>query len=244
MNNKIKTTLLGGLLSASIASPLLAGDFSSPITVDAPAASDMFSFAAGYHSTYVFRGANFGDDMTDWSLEATKAVGSYDLTAGIWQANGIPSVGGTETDIYLGASKDLGFATLDFGYIFYYFDGATSGNTQEVYLGLTKEMVGVEFSATYFYDFDLNDTSYLELGASKTISLAGHDLDASLTLGFDIEETELSHVQTTISKSFDLNSAVSVTPYLSYSFAIEDNDYAGNAIDDEFIAGVSLGFSF
>jgi hypothetical protein len=242
MNNKIKTTLLGGLLSASIASPLLAGDFASPIQVVAPEAADMFSFSAGYHSTYVFRGANFGDDLTDWSLEASKTVGSYDLTAGVWQGN--VNTAATETDFYLGASKDLGFATLDMGYIFYYFDGATAGNTQEVYLGLTKEMVGVEFSATYYYDFDLNDTSYLELGASKTLTLAGQELDASLTLGFDIEETELSHVQANVSKSYDLNSAVSVTPYVQYSFAIEDNDYAGNLIDDEFVAGVSLGFSF
>lgn len=246
MNNKIKTTLLGGLLSASIASPLLAGDFATPIQVDAPEAADMFSFSAGYHSTYVFRGANFGDDMVDWSLEAAKTVGCFDLTAGVWQANVISATapGDLETDFYLGASKDLGFATLNFGYTFYYFEGATAANTQEVYIGLSKEMAGIDFSAAYYYDFDFIDASYLELGASKSLSLAGYGFDASVVFGFNIDDTELSHIQPTISKSFDLNSEVSMTPYLSYSFAIEDNDYAGNTLDDEFVAGVSIGFSF
>jgi hypothetical protein len=246
MNNKIRTTLLGGLLSASIASPLLAGDFSTPIQVDAPEAADMFSFTAGYHSTYVFRGADFGDDMVDWSLAASKTFGTFDLTASVWQANVTNNAAGAdlETDFTLNANKDLGWASLDLGYILYYFDGATSSNTQEFYLGLTKEMVGFEFSATYFYDFDQFDTSYLELGASRSFNVLGQDIDTSLVLGFNIEDGELSHIQPTISKSFDLNSEVSVTPYLSYSFGIEDADYAGNALDDEFIAGVSLGFTF
>jgi uncharacterized protein (TIGR02001 family) len=246
MNTKIRTTLLGGLLSASIAAPALAGDYSTPIPMTAPESADMFSFSAGYHSTYVFRGADFGDDMVDWSLEASKTFGCFDLTAGVWQANVISNSapGDLETDFYLGASRDLGFASLDFGYTFYYFEGATAANTQEVYIGLTKEMAGIEFSATYVYDFDFIEASYFELGASKSLTFAGQGFDASLVLGFNIDDTELSHVQPTISKSFDLNSEVSVTPYLSYSFAIEDFDYAGNALDDEFVAGISLGFSF
>lgn len=245
MNNKIRTTLLGGLLSASIASPLLAGDFATPIQVDAPEAADMFSFTAGYHSTYVFRGADLGDDMVDWRLAASKTFGTFDLTASVWQANVINNAAGAdlETDFTLNASKDLGWASLDLGYIFYYFDGATSSNTQEFYLGLTKEMVGFKFSATYFYDFDQYDASYLELGASRSFNVFGHDIDTSLVLGFNIDDMELSHVQPTISKSFELNSEVSVTPYVSYSFGIDD-DYAGNALDDEFVAGVSLGFTF
>jgi hypothetical protein len=256
MNIKIRTTLLGGLLSASIAAPALAGDYSTPIPMTAPEAADMFSFSAGYHSTYVFRGADFGDDMVDWSLEASKTFGSFDLTAGVWQANVIsPGASGVnlETDFYISATKDLGFASLDFGYIFYYFDGATGGNTQELYLGLSKDVAGVALSATYYYDIDLYETSYLELGASKTLALGGlGDLDFSLAVGVSLDETEFTHIQPTVSKSFDLNSEVSVTPYLSYSFAISDADYTigganpfgGNAIDDEFIAGISLGFSF
>jgi uncharacterized protein (TIGR02001 family) len=246
MNNKIRTTLLGGLLSASIASPLLAGDFSTPIQVDAPAAADMFSFSAGYHSTYVFRGVNFGDDMVDWSLEASKTAGSFDLTAGVWQANVISNGANAdlETDFYASASKDLGFASLEFGYIFYYFDGATAGNTQEVYLGLSKDVAGFALSANLFYDFDLVETTYLELGASKSLTLGGQDFDAALVLGLNPEDTEVTHVQATVSKSIELNSEVSVTPYVSYSYAVEDIDSNSVARDDEFVAGVSVGFSF
>jgi len=242
MNNKIRTTLLGGLLSASIASPLLAGDFATPITAEA---ASPFSFATGYHTTYVWRGIDFGNEMADWSLEASKTVGSFDLTAGVWGANVFTLNGGSEVDLYASASKDLGFATLDLGYIFYYFDGATANNTQEAYLSLGKDVAGVSLSATYYYDFDLTGSSYLEFGASKTLTLGGFgDLDLSVALGFDAEDANFTHVQPTISKSFDLNSEVSLTPYVSYSYAIEDTDSAQNARKDEFIAGISLGFSF
>lgn len=244
MNNKIRTTLLGGLLSASVASPLFAGEITAPIV--APEGSDMFSFAAGYHSTYVFRGVDFGDDMVDWSLSASKAVGCFDLTASVWQANVIDNPAGAdlETDFTLNANKDLGFASLDFGYILYYFEGATALNTQEVYVGLSKEVAGFGLSAKLFYDFDLTDTTYLELGAKRSFTLAGHGFDASLVAGINPEDTEVTHIQPTISKSFELNCCVSVTPYVSYSFAIEDLDSNRVVRDDEFVAGVSLGFSF
>ncbi|MGJ8656965.1 MAG: TorF family putative porin [Akkermansiaceae bacterium] len=246
MNNKIRTTILGGLLSASIASPALAGDFSAPIETVAPA-NEMFSFGAGYHSTYLFRGINFGDDMVDASLEATTTLGCFDLTAGIWTANVINPGQNTdlETDVYLNASKDLGFATLDVGYILYYFDRATSTNTQEVYLGLSKEVAGFGLSATYYYDFDQFDVSYLELGVERSFAIGAlGELDAALAIGINPEDSEFTHAQATISKSIELNSAVSLTPYVSYSYAIEDVDSNGTVRDDEFVAGASIGFSF
>lgn len=247
MNTTLRTTLLGGLLSASIASPLLAGDYATPLTIPAAAGDDAFSVSAGYHSSYIFRGINFGDDMVDATIEATKTVGAFDLTAGIWTANIInPGVNtDLETDFYASASKDLGFATLEVGYILYYFDRATSTNTQEVYLGLSKDVAGFSLSATYYYDFDQFDTSYLEFGISKTVTLGGFgDLDLGVVIGSNPEDSEFTHVQPTISKSIALNSEVTVTPYVSYSFAIEDTDANGTVRDDEFIAGLAFGFSF
>lgn len=245
MNNKIRTTLLGGLLSASVASPLIAGDYTAPITT-APEAADMFSFTAGYHSTYVFRGVDFGDDMVDWSLAATKTVGSFDLTASVWQANviGQPAGADLETDFTLNANKDLGFASLDFGYIFYYFEGATALNTQEIYLGFSKEIAGFQFSSRWFYDIDLTDTLYSELSVKKSFAVGGFGFDTALAVGINPEDTEVTHIQPTVSKTIELNSEVSITPYVSYSFAIEDLDSNGVVRDDEFVAGVSLGFSF
>ena len=251
MNNKLQTLLIGGVLSASIVTSAQAGDFTSPL-VSAPTASsavagsdgDTFSFGAGYHSTYVWRGLNFGREMADWSLEASKSVGDIDLTAGVWGANVFTVQGGSEVDFYVSASKDLGFATAELGYIFYYFDGATSTNTQEVYLSLSKDIAGTSFSATYYYDFDQVDDSYMEFGAERSLNLGGFDLDASVALGFLPEHGEFTHVQPTLSKTIKLNSAVELTPYVSYSFAIEDVDSLGNNRDDEFVAGASLGFSF
>lgn len=241
MNNKIRTTLLGGLLSASLAAPAFAGDFETPITVETPSA-DIFSFGAGYHSDYIFRGSNFGSDLVDWSLEASTSVAGFDLTAGVWAARF--NDGGEEVDFYAGASKDLGFATVNFGYILYYFDNDTSVNTQEVYLGLSKEYAGVDFSITSYYDFDQIDQFYTELGAAKSFALpVVGDIDASLTVGID-DSFGFTHAQGTLSKDVALNSAVTLTPYVSYSLEFDDVDSAGIVRDDEFIAGASIGFSF
>jgi len=237
MNNKIRNILMGGVISASIATPTLAGDYTQPIVQPQAESTDMFSFSAGYHSDYIWRGLDLGNDLVDWSLEASTTVGCFDLTAGVWAAR--YDRGGEEIDFYAGVSKDLSFATVELGYIFYYFDVDTSDNTQEVYLSLSKEMAGIDFSATYYYDFDEFEEGYTELGAEKSFSLGGlGDLDAALAIGLD-DDLEFTHAQVTVAKSFDLNSAVSLTPYLSYSFAIDDDTR-----DNQFVAGASIGFSF
>lgn len=240
MNNKIRTTILGGFLSASIASPLLAGDFSMPIQASGPAVAsggEALSFSAGYHSDYVWRGINLGSDLVDWSLEASTAAAGLDLTAGVWAARF--NDGGEEIDFYASAAKDLGFASVELGYIFYYFDNATANNTQEVYLSVGKEVAGLGLSATYYYDVDEFEVGYLELGAEKSFGA----LDAGLAVGLD-DDFGFTHAQLTLSTTVELNSAVSLTPYVSYSYAIEDVDASNNVRDDEFVAGASIGFSF
>lgn len=250
MNNKIRTTILGGLVSASLAAPAVAGDFSSNSIIPAgptvksviPSVSgaDNFSFSTGYHSTYLFRGVDFGDDLVDWSLETTFAVGSLDLTAGVWGANVFDVQGGSEVDFYLSTSKDLGWATAELGYIFYYFPDATAGNTQEVYFGLSKEVAGYGLSATWYGDFDAVEGNYLELGAEKTFGA----IDAALTVGVNPLDGDFTHAQLTLSKTFALNSEVSITPYISYSQALTSTDDFGLERDDQFLLGASIGFDF
>ena len=251
MNNKIRTTILGGLVLASLAAPAVAGDFSTnsitTTTVAPPVISGggNFSFSTGYHSTYLFRGIDFGDDLIDASIEASFSLGGLDLTAGVWGAslfdsdanasNGLP-----ELDFYVSTSKDLGFVTAELGYILYYFNDFESANTQEVYLGLSKEVAGVGLSATWYYDFDQADNSYLELGVEKTFV----GIDAALTVGTNPTEGEFTHAQLTLSKTFSLNSEVALTPYVSYSQALANTDELGATRDDQFLAGVSVGFDF
>ena len=242
MNNKIRTTILGGLLSASLAAPAIAGDFSNPIASTGSGLSlpsfgaGAVSVSAGYHTDYIWRGQNLGSDLVDWSIEATTSLAGFDLTAGVWAARF--NSGGEEVDVYASASKELGFATVEVGYILYYFDNATSDNTQEVYLGLSKEVAGFGLSATSYYDFDQIDEFYTELGVEKSFTLGGFGaVDASVVAGIN-DNAQFTHVQGTLSKSYDLNSAVSVTPYVSYSNALN------SSVDDEFVAGASLGFSF
>lgn len=252
MNNKIRTTILGGLISASLAAPAVAGDFSSNTIVPSgdstgpklssllPSTGGNFSFSAGYHSTYLFRGVDFGDDQVDYSLETSFKLANRDFTVGVWGTNVFDVQGGSEVDFYLSTSQDLGWATAELGYIFYYFPDATSGNTQEVYFGLSKEVAGYGLSATWYGDFDAVEGNYLELGAERTFG----PVDASLTLGLNPLDGDFTHAQLTISKEFALNSEVSLTPYISYSQALINTDDFGLERDDQFLLGASLSFSF
>lgn len=252
MNNKIRTILLGGIVSASLAAPAVAGDFSSnSITSGATSAfgnvssllskaSGNFDFSTGYHSKYLWRGIDFGDELADWSLETSFQVADFDLTAGVWGGNVFEQQGGSEVDFYVSTTKDLGWASAEFGYILYYFNDNTSGNTQEFYLGLNKEVAGYELSATWYYDFDQNDGNYLELTAGRSYS----GVDAALTLGVNPLDGDFTHIQATVSKGLKLNSAVTLTPYATYSYALTSTDDFGNNRESEFVAGASLGFSF
>jgi len=243
--------MMGGLASASLAAPALAGDFSSNSIVSSATTTSVappvisgggnFSFSTGYHSTYLFRGIDFGDDLVDASLEGSFTLGGLDFTAGVWgaslfdsdanAANGLP-----EVDFYVSTSKDLGFATVELGYILYYFSDFESANTQELYLGLSKEVAGVGLSATWYYDIDEFDgDSYLELGLEKSLGV----IDAGLTVGLNTSDADFTHAQLTLSKTFSLNSEVSLSPYVSYSYGIDDDSR-----DDQFLAGASLGFDF
>ena len=110
--------------------------------------------------------------MVDLSLETSGSYAGLDLTAGLWHARVFDQAAGApknETDFYVEASKDLGFATASVGYIWYHFSDSGTGvdDAQEVYFGLSKEIAGISTSLTYFWDIETDNQGYLELGTSN-----------------------------------------------------------------------------
>ena len=239
----IYSTLASSLL---LASSTIAGEVSS-VTIPAPETTSIGGFetsiATGYHSKYIWRGLDFENDMVDASIETTGSVAGLDLTAGIWHAHVFDQQGGAfknETDFYVDVSKDLGFVTASVGYIYYYFD---ADDAQEVYFGLSKDIAGISTSLTYYWDIEIDNQGYLELGLEKTVS--PYEIDLSVTAGYLVEEGALSHLTSTVSKSFDLGYGISASPYVSYVVELDDLEaYAGTSEQNEFVGGVSFSYTF
>ena len=244
MNKKvIYCTLASSLL---LASSTIAGEVSSNIILPSPGAASIGGFetslTAGYHSKYIWRGIDLGSDMVDASIETTGSVAGLDLTAGVWHAHIFsPNGSDKETDYYVDISKDLGFATASVGYIYYDLTGAH--DAQEVYFGLSKDIAGISTSLTYYWDIEVDNEGYLELGLSKT--LTPYELDASVTVGYFAERGAIAHVTSSLSKSFDLGYGITASPYISYSVELDDLEgYAGAPQQNEFFGGVSFSYSF
>ncbi len=245
---KITYTLLAGAALSS--SHLMAGNE----VVQAPAEDPAFALdiGAGYNTKYIWRGLDLGNDMVELSAEVTGAYAGLDLTAGAWYAHVSDQVSGApkgELDLYFDASKDLGFATASVGYIFYHFANSSSAaeDAQEIYFGLSKDIAGFSTSLKYFWDIETDNQGYSELAIEKeiTIPMSSYTVDAGVTVGYLVEEGALSHITGKVSKSFSLCSGVTATPYVAYTVELDDleRNY-GTSEQNEFFAGVALGYSF
>lgn len=246
MNKKVIYSTLATSLILSTTSFADGGD-ASVFAPQPQSATSGFetSITTGYHSKYIWRGLDLGNDMVDFSVETSTTYAGIDLTAGIWQARSFDQPDGVnqnETDFYAEAAKDLGFATVSVGYIFYHFSDNQddADNAQEVYFGLSKDIAGISASLTYYWDVETDNNGYLELGLEKSM----YGLDASVTTGYLIEEGALSHVTSTISKSFELPYGITASPYISYIVELDDLETLSGGQNNALIGGLSFSYSF
>lgn len=248
----IYTTLASTLLSGAAFAD--GGNADVSISNNATAATGSFetSLTAGYHSKYIWRGLDLGNDLVDLAVETSGSYAGFDLTAGVWQARITDQVAGApknETDVYAEVAKDLGFATASVGYIYYHFSDSSAGvdDAQEVYFGLSKDIAGISTSLTYFWDIETDNQGYAELALEKAIScpITKLSFDSSVTLGYLVEEGALSHLTAKVSKSFDLFSGITATPYVAYTVELDDLErYASTSEQNELFGGVSFSYSF
>ena len=246
MNNKIKLSLIGGALLTGSA---FAGEVAQ---CQASAPSSASDVTVGYDSQYIFRGVFQGNDLvtaavnTAWTCERT----GLDMNAGAWYGTSGNTDGGVEKlDLTLGASKDLGFANAQVGYIFYHY--LSQGNdAQEVYFGLSKDLAcGTSVSLTYFWDIQGDNDGYTELALAKSFDVASKQLDLSVATGYLAEEGQLSHVTAKLSHAVALSDTATLTPYIAHSWELSDDADFGStssarAQENEFFAGASLSVSF
>ncbi|MCH2065339.1 MAG: hypothetical protein MK194_16630 [Roseibacillus sp.] len=253
----VGSALFTGFSFAGEASP------KSPISPSSDLAVD---FEVGYTTEYVWRGINRGDDLFEASIGASgngsiEGLGDINLSAGLWigtfsgevdtSSYGVARYGpvfetrsAQELRINMEASKSLGCFDLAVGVTNYSFFGSHAGvdDVLEPYLALSTEMAGLDIGIG-FYD-DHNDTSrfggddpYTEITAGRSVDLGGLGLSVQGVIGtwdnFDNVYYGLS-----VGLPIAASDSITVTPHASAVFGDTFED------DDEFTAGVTLGFGF
>lgn len=249
MQNYCKT--IGALAAASA---LVAGTASAEIE---------YSINGGYHGEYLFRGIDFGGDMTTLGVDAATEAYGLGLSAGLWYADyqtssnawfGIPftKYNTNELDLYGEVSKDLGFATAAIGYIAYITDdnapagfGFNHDDNQEIYFGLSREIgYGIEAALTYYWDIETDNDGYTELGLSKSFELTEClSLGVGTALGYTMEEDDYANLMTTVTLDWAFAETATLSPYILYVVDGESTSYE-TSNENEFVGGVNLTVSF
>lgn len=157
----------------------------------------------------------------------------------------------TETDITLDYTHDFGPVKMSVGDIYYNFN--VPGNTHELYLGLTGNVL-LSPTAKVYYDWDVaNDLDmdglYYTLGVSHSFALMdGLSLGLGATAGYNDESpyigdyTGWNNYELSASATYAITDQISITPSFVYSSPISDD--AKEAIDSEMASGITVSLSF
>lgn len=236
-------------LTALVAGSAFAGTSApAPVAADKPAFTG--SLAVGYANEYIFRGAEYGDDLVEACLTLGTEWKGVTLTGCAWYG----SVGSSrllqgaadapshydELDLSIEAAKDLGFATAKIGYVWRHYDALkftqapdfneykTIDDQQEIYFGLSRDLAyGINASLTYFWDIEYDLSGYTELGFKKTFELCPKtSLELASTTGYLMEEDQLTHTQLLASLNYKLTENATLTPYVGVSIELDEADNA------------------
>jgi uncharacterized protein (TIGR02001 family) len=191
--------LIGALAAASA---LAAGN--------ASAIDLSYNLHAGYTSEYLFRGTNLGNDLVEAGFDVSADVTeSLSISAGVWYANfdTAPNISALEAntneiDFYASVSQDLGFATASVGYIYYYNDNSND----------LRDWIGGHAA----------DAQEVTFGLSREF----FGINASLTYYWDIVTDNDGYSELALSKSFELNSCLTLNIGSALGYLVEEGHLA------------------
>ncbi len=256
----IKSAVLTG--SALLTGLAFAGEPAAKAPIECNESSGLdINFGVGYTDEYVFRGQNRGDDLFEASLTASGSgsllgLGDVNLSAGLWLGTwtqdvivdpgigvtALPAVvtsqGFNELRINVEASKSFGSLDVAVGVTNYSFFGGLAGlgDRHEPYISVGTELAGFDVGAG-LYDMEDVDDPYYEITIGRSVDLG----NLSLSLGGVIGTwNEFDDTFYGISAALPLavSDNITVSPHVSGIFGDTPSG------DDEFTAGVNLGFGF
>jgi uncharacterized protein (TIGR02001 family) len=248
MQNYCKT--IGALAAASA---LVAGNASAEVE---------YELHTGYTSEYLFRGLNLGQDLVEVGADVATEWNGIGFSAGAWYAsfdaptgfNGLVSnANADELDLYAEVSKDLGFATVAMGYIYYMYPQGSANkflvpidDAQEVYFSIARDFGIFNASLAYYWDVETDNDGYSELGLDRSFELNSClSLNVATNVGYLVEQGQCTAWTTKVGLDWAFVENAKLSPFVALAIALsDDNDtsYAGSG--NELVAGSMLSVSF
>jgi hypothetical protein len=240
MQNYCKT--IGALAAASA---LVAGNAQAEVE---------YEIHTGYSSEYLFRGVDLGDHLTEVGVDASSDLGNgLTISGGVWAAAfDSPVATGNqidnEIDWYAEIGKDLGFANVSVGYIYYWNVGALGEDQQEVPFTISRDFGAFEAYLTYFWKVDgPSNEGYSELGVAKSWELSPClNLNASSNLGYLVQGGDFTAWTTKVALDWGFAENAKVSPFVALSIGLGESNEGGiwGSTENELVGGSMLSVSF
>lgn len=248
MQNYCKT--IGALAAASA---LVAGNASAEVE---------YELHTGYTSEYLFRGLNLGQDLVEVGADVATEWNGLGLSAGAWYASfdaptgfagPLKNANADELDIYAEVSKDLGFATVAMGYIYYHLPQGSankflvpSDDSQEIYFSIARDFGIFNASLAYYWDIETDNDGYAELALDRSFELNQClSLNVATNVGYLAEQGQATAWTTKVGLDWAFRENAKLSPFVALAVALNDDvdtSYAGS--NNEFVAGSMLSVSF
>ncbi|MEO0446268.1 MAG: TorF family putative porin [Verrucomicrobiota bacterium] len=256
MKNTLKLIALLVAPAVVVAGPV----YKAPIIED-PVCAVPFtgSVAAGYESTYMFRGVDFGGDAPWAGIDLSIPVGGIAIDVGTWYINPTDTTAdpsddsNDELDIYASSTFGLGPFDATLGFVALTFPelaGDLFGDTAdyEAFITLAKTILGIDVAYSAIHSFNLNGPNWFhDLNFGK-----GFDITDCLALGLGAGVgfsdgyngfSGFNHSYVTTGLTFALTEAAALDLYLGGSLASDDLETFGGG-SDQFHGGASMSVSF
>jgi len=196
----------------------------------------------GVNSMYLWRGADLSNG--DAVMQGGMDVSFKGFTLSYWSNYNLDLTELDETDIVVDYSTDLSESlSLSVGHILYAVENAS--DTSEVYVGLGLKSL-LEPTLTVYYDYDeFAGDVFVTAAVGHSLSLGeGIDLGLGALVSYADNDaySELHNYELSAGIDYALSEQLTLSPSVIFSSPISDE--ADLAIDDEFVAGLSLSLGF
>jgi hypothetical protein len=233
------------MIAAAMPAGLMAQEFSG------------FSFDSAVYNKYIWRGIVFG---TESVIQPSVSAGYGNLSFNVW-GNMALSDGQNydlelnEIDYTFDYSQSLGELGISVGAIYYTFPSIGTGETTELYAGLSISSV-LNPSITYYQDVQEAEGGYLLLGVAPSIPIDAWStsLDLAMSLGVGTEEHNSFYYGTNsssvtdfmlgLSIPFRLTDRASLVPSIAFVNLVDSEIRDVQSSDENILVGLSFSTSF
>ena len=207
------------------------------------------SVEIGYSSTNMWRGQDIGQNevsaVVTGSIELPADI-NLSLIADYSNSQSVEDNQGDLSAVFSKNINDLFLFSASYTWFSSGFVTNTGGASQEVGLGISKDIGPVSLSLTQYIAVEGDNNNYGEfsVGYSNSFGLP-LTLDLNTSLGYVAEQGEATYVETTLSTKIDTTfCGIVAVPFVAYSISLSDFQGANGNTENEFFGGIAFKRAF